>query len=108
MSRSSDQGARQKSHLKNSLPEQAASCMRNGMSMGAAPISVSSAHVTAGEPQTESGLPAECPRCGYDLGGSAATWIASCPMAGECSECGLALEWADVLNPARRRLDGFF
>ncbi|HLO39750.1 MAG TPA: hypothetical protein VK176_01910 [Phycisphaerales bacterium] len=42
-----------------------------------------------------------CPRCGYDLGGTVATWTESCPVSGVCAECGLAIIWGDVLNPAR-------
>lgn len=45
---------------------------------------------------------AECPRCGYDLSGTVATWTDSCPVDGRCTECGLELSWCDVLDPARR------
>lgn len=34
-----------------------------------------------------------CPRCGYDLSGTIATWQTSCPLDGVCSECGLTIEW---------------
>ncbi len=51
-----------------------------------------------------------CPRCGYDQSGVAATWQGAgvCPLAGTCSECGEAFEWADLFNPRRRVLRGFF
>jgi hypothetical protein len=45
---------------------------------------------------------AECPRCGYDLSGTVATWSDACPVDGRCTECGLGLAWGDVLNPARQ------
>ncbi len=40
-----------------------------------------------------------CPRCGYDQSGVIASWTASCPLVGRCSECGLDFSWRDVLNP---------
>ncbi len=43
--------------------------------------------------------PQSCPRCGYDLSGTIATWRESCPLDGTCSECGLSFAWRDVLNP---------
>lgn len=43
---------------------------------------------------------AECPRCGYDLSGLIASWTDSCPLTGVCSECGLNVRYAEVLNPA--------
>lgn len=60
-----------------------------------------------------------CPRCGYDQSGLHATWTASCPLSGVCSECGLEIDWRDLLNPvfthqgrlfehARRRLGRAF
>lgn len=52
-------------------------------------------------------LPA-CPRCRYDQSGSIATWQDSCPVAGQCSECGLTFLWRDVLNEKFRALDGYF
>ncbi|MBC7834638.1 MAG: hypothetical protein H7Y88_05995, partial [Phycisphaerales bacterium] len=39
----------------------------------------------------------DCPRCGYDLGGVIKAWSASCPLEGECSECGLTFAWCDVI-----------
>lgn len=45
---------------------------------------------------------AHCPRCGYDLRGTAATWDDSCPLEGVCNECGLDFDWADLLNPLHR------
>ncbi|MBC7836036.1 MAG: hypothetical protein H7Y88_13195 [Phycisphaerales bacterium] len=49
----------------------------------------------------------ECPRCGYDQAGHIATWSTACPVRGECSECGLQFNWADVLSEQRRLLPGF-
>lgn len=54
-----------------------------------------------------------CPRCGYDLGGTVASWQregegAYCPTEGTCSECGYALLWRNVLNPIYQRLPGFY
>ncbi|MHC4613719.1 MAG: hypothetical protein ACYTAU_09105, partial [Planctomycetota bacterium] len=43
---------------------------------------------------------ARCPRCGYDLRGAVATWDATCPMTGTCTECGLSFEWAELLSAA--------
>src|SRR5690348_12296334 len=42
-----------------------------------------------------------CPRCGYDQRGVVATWTETCPFEGTCSECGLTLNWSEVLNPQR-------
>ncbi|MFT3687010.1 MAG: hypothetical protein QM783_19165 [Phycisphaerales bacterium] len=42
-----------------------------------------------------------CPRCGYDLGGIAASWREACPLRGVCSECGLEVDWSRVLNAER-------
>jgi len=42
-----------------------------------------------------------CPRCGYDLRGTVATWTESCPLAGVCTECGLELSWPEVLQPEK-------
>ena len=39
---------------------------------------------------------ANCPRCGYDLTGTVATWIKQCPLTGRCNECGLELDWSRV------------
>lgn len=41
---------------------------------------------------------AKCPRCGYDLRGTIATWMQECPLEGTCTECGLDFEWADLLS----------
>ena len=49
-------------------------------------------------------IPCRCPRCYYDLSGPVATWSDRCPTTGVCSECGLAIEWADLLSPPRQRL----
>ncbi len=47
---------------------------------------------------------AHCPRCGYDLSGHVAAWNDTCPLHGQCSECGLTLRWANLLNPNKRDL----
>lgn len=47
-----------------------------------------------------------CPRCGYDQSGEIARWETHCPLAGRCSECGLDIEWRDVLNAARHVCPG--
>src|SRR6185295_18404627 len=46
--------------------------------------------------------PPHCPRCGYDLSGAVATWSLSCPITGVCSECGLAFDWRNILDPKNR------
>jgi hypothetical protein len=43
-----------------------------------------------------------CPRCGYDLRGTMATWKDSCPLIGRCTECGLDFEWADLFDRTRK------
>ncbi len=43
----------------------------------------------------------QCPRCGYDLSGLAASWRESCPMTGTCSECGHSYHWGDLFFPLR-------
>ena len=49
-----------------------------------------------------------CPRCAYDVSGVMATWTASCPLEGTCSECGYEYQWAEVLGPMRRVPAWFF
>ncbi len=44
-----------------------------------------------------------CPRCGYDLSGTVASWSGQCPVDGVCSECGLGFGWRDVLSPVFNR-----
>ena len=46
------------------------------------------------------GTKPECPRCGYDLRGSAQSWRNACPLDGRCAECGLAFAWRDILTEA--------
>src|SRR6185369_9522742 len=50
-----------------------------------------------------------CPRCGYDQSGAIGAWAraepAQCPLAGLCTECGLAFVWRDLLNPVHARQD---
>ena len=45
---------------------------------------------------------AACPRCGYDQTGVIHSWPAAgaCPLRSACAECGGALEWSEVLDPA--------
>lgn len=50
---------------------------------------------------TDPELTTSCPRCGYDLRGTVATWMESCPLSGVCAECGLAFEWGEVYDPGR-------
>src|SRR5690349_11168521 len=44
-----------------------------------------------------------CPRCGYDQRGALATWIEQCPFEGTCTECGLAIQWAELLSAKLQR-----
>ncbi|MCH2161240.1 MAG: hypothetical protein MK085_05135 [Phycisphaerales bacterium] len=37
-----------------------------------------------------------CPRCGYHFKGILATWTTSCPVDGQCSECGLSFRWWEI------------
>jgi hypothetical protein len=46
---------------------------------------------------------ARCPRCGYDQRGILATWIEQCPLEGTCAECGLAIQWAELLSVKLQR-----
>ena len=41
----------------------------------------------------------DCPRCGYDLHGDISTWTTSCPLRGQCNECGLEFAWAGLFDP---------
>jgi hypothetical protein len=43
---------------------------------------------------------ARCPRCGYDLRGTVATWGDTCPVNGTCPECGLCFQWAELFSIA--------
>ena len=38
------------------------------------------------------------PRCGYDLHGVISSWTNACPLHGNCSECGLDIDWADIVQ----------
>lgn len=38
-----------------------------------------------------------CPRCGYELSGTIATWTDRCPLEGRCAECGLRFAWGRLL-----------
>lgn len=51
--------------------------------------------------------PPICPRCGYDLSGTAAAFTEQCPMQGTCSECGHEFRWTEVLSPHLTTLPGF-
>jgi len=53
-------------------------------------------HLQSSRPSSERPI---CPRCGYDQRGAIAQWTDQCPMRGRCSECGLAIEWFEILNP---------
>ncbi len=44
------------------------------------------------------GTKPECPRCGYDLRGTAESWCNACPVDGRCAECGLAFAWRDIFS----------
>lgn len=53
----------------------------------------------------------ECPRCGYDLRGQTCAWNVDdppegggCPLTGQCTECGLQVEWTEVFHPRRLRV----
>ncbi|MEL7473321.1 MAG: hypothetical protein AAGK04_08390 [Planctomycetota bacterium] len=50
----------------------------------------------------------ECPRCGYDLSGEIERWRDACPLEGVCSECGLTLQWREVLRDRLVRPRGFY
>lgn len=52
--------------------------------------------------------PPVCPRCGYDQSGVAAAWTNACPLRQRCSECGLDLDVARVMNPQHYRVAWFF
>ncbi len=45
-----------------------------------------------------------CPRCGYDQSGLAVAWREACPLASECTECGLRLEWGALFRDRRQRV----
>ncbi|UCD76647.1 MAG: hypothetical protein JSV91_06920 [Phycisphaerales bacterium] len=53
------------------------------------------------EESTSPVRPIRCPRCGYDQRGIVATWKDSCPLEGTCSECGLIINWSEVLQPEK-------
>lgn len=55
----------------------------------------------------QSSLEAHCPRCGYDLRGEIDRWTEHCPLAGICSECGLDLNWAELLSDDAKPIPGF-
>lgn len=57
---------------------------------------------TPAQPKERSTEPPCCPRCGYDQSGEPATWRTSCPLGGQCPECGHAFRWADLFNERRR------
>lgn len=45
-------------------------------------------------------IPPSCPACRYDLSGTCATWVNSCPLSGTCPECGLSFPWRDRFRAA--------
>lgn len=53
-------------------------------------------------PGTRSSREATCPRCGYDLRGEVRRWRETCPVNGQCTECGLAFRWVEVLQRDRQ------
>lgn len=72
------------------------------------PLDVRDVNDSPGAPaRRERGREPTCPRCGYDLSGhvsawntpSPTAWGSSCPLDGQCSECGLAFAWREVLSP---------
>src|SRR5436190_2528306 len=46
---------------------------------------------------------ARCPRCGYDQRGFVSTWSEQCPLEGVCAECGLSIQWAELLSEKLQR-----
>lgn len=52
--------------------------------------------------------PPACPRCGYDQSGLLAAWTSKRPLCVRCSECGLDLEVARIMNPEHYRVGWFF
>ncbi|CAG0969729.1 hypothetical protein PHYC_01176 [Phycisphaerales bacterium] len=50
---------------------------------------------------------AHCPRCGYDLRGEIDRWTEQCPLSGICSECGLDLNWIELLSRDGKPIPGF-
>ena len=44
-----------------------------------------------------------CPRCGYDQRGEMAKWADSCPLTSVCTECGLEIDWAELISPKFER-----
>jgi hypothetical protein len=54
-------------------------------------------------PILDSARRTSCPRCGYDQAGEIARWEVAdppaCPLHGQCTECGLGLEWRLVMRP---------
>ncbi len=39
-----------------------------------------------------------CPRCGYDLRGTAFAWEDACPLEGRCPDCGHEFAWKDLFH----------
>ncbi len=52
-------------------------------------------------PQTPNLPAALCPRCGYDLRGTAFAWVEACPLEGTCPDCGHAFAWSSVFRRPR-------
>jgi hypothetical protein len=63
-----------------------------------APATTPEHHLTEGVVAPEL-PPCECPRCGYDLSALPPTWEEACPLCGQCSECGLEIQWSDFFTP---------
>lgn len=59
---------------------------------------VGEAGVGAAAPERGGGRLVRCPRCGYDQRGEVLRWRERCPLSGTCSECGLSLDWGEVIR----------
>ena len=45
----------------------------------------------------------ECPKCRYDFAGEFEAWRESCPLRGQCPECGFEFAWVDLLGKPQVR-----
>jgi hypothetical protein len=48
--------------------------------------------------------PAHCPRCGYDLRGTAYAWQDACPLEGVCPDCGHNFAWRNIFRHRQHAL----
>jgi hypothetical protein len=46
---------------------------------------------------------AVCPCCRYDVSGAVASWASTCPIEGQCPECGREYHWSTAFAAARNR-----